>query len=146
MQWLNAEFTLTDDRAALDVTYIHAFLTTSYWAQGVPLETVIRSLDNSLCFGLWHDGRQIGFGRAVTDRATFAYLADVFIDPDYRGRGLGKWLVTCILAHPELQGLRRWLLGTRDAHALYRKLGFVPLRKPEIFMEIRPENVYGRNV
>ena len=143
MQWLNAEFTLTDDRSTLDVTYIHAFLTTSYWAQGVPLETVIRSLDNSLCFGLWHGGRQIGFGRAVTDRATFAYLADVFIDPDYRGRGLGKWLIACILAHPELQGLRRWLLGTRDAHALYRKLGFVPLPKPEIFMEIRPENVYG---
>ena len=142
MQWHNAEFTLTDERATLDVAYIHAFLSTSYWAQGIPLETVSKSLDNSLCFGLWHGGRQIGFGRAVTDRATFAYLADVFIDPDYRGRGLGKWLVTCILAHPELQGLRRWLLGTRDAHALYRKLGFVPLPKPEIFMEIRPAEAY----
>ena len=144
MLWHNAEFTLSDDRATLDVAYIHAFLTKSYWAQGIPLETVVKSLDNSLCFGLRHAGRQIGFGRAVTDRATFAYLADVFIDPDYRGRGLGKWLVTCVLSHPELQGLRRWLLGTRDAHALYRQLGFVPLPKPEIFMEIRPANVYGR--
>ncbi len=145
MQWHNAEFTLTDDRVSLDVGYIHAFLTQSYWARGIPLDTLIKSLDNSLCFGLWHAGGQIGFGRAVTDRATFAYLADVFIDPDYRGRGLGTWLVTCMLAHPELQGLRRWLLATRDAHTLYRPLGFVPLPKPEIFMEIRFEDVYRRD-
>lgn len=143
MQWHNGEFTLSDDRDALDVAYVHAFLSDSYWAKGVPLQTVVKSLDNSLCFGLWHGSRPAGFGRVVTDRATFAYLADVFIDPDYRGRGLGQWLVTCVLAHPQLQGLRRWLLATRDAHALYQRLGFVALPKPEIFMERRPESVYG---
>ena len=119
------------------------FLTGSYWAKNIPRATLDKSLRNSLCFALLEGERQIGFARVVSDRATFAYLADVFVLPEFRGRGLATWLLTCVLAHPELQGLRRWVLATRDAHGLYRKLGFTPLKRPDIFMERHDPNVYG---
>ena len=136
MNWSKAEFSVSDRIESMDVTMVHGFLTTSYWARGIDKSTVERALANSLCLGVFHNGKQIGFGRAVTDRSTFAYLADVFILEEYRGRGLGKWLVDCFLEHEELQGLRRWLLATLDAHGLYRQKGFVPLQEPQRFMEI----------
>lgn len=146
MDWKQGEFTITDRREDLDVETIHNFLRESYWAKGIPRVIVEKSIKNSLCFGLYHSSKQIGFGRVISDQATFAYLADVFVVPTYRGRGLGKWLVSCVLAHPKLQGLRRWLLATLDAHALYEQNGFVGLRNPEWFMEINDRNIYLREV
>lgn len=136
------EFVVTTDRARLSEELIYEFLAQSYWAEGIPRKTVARSLRNSLCFGLLEGKRQIGFARVVTDYATFAYLADVFIVAGYRGRGLGKFLMECVVKHPELQGLRRWVLATRDAHSLYRKFGFIPLAHPDRFMELHNPNVY----
>jgi GNAT superfamily N-acetyltransferase len=125
-EWRQGEYTISDERSRLDFDVIHGFLGgESYWARGRSRERVERSVKNSLPFGLYRgDGRQVGFARVVTDRATFAWLADVFVLPEERGRGLSKWLVECVLAHPELQGLRRWLLATRDAQGLYRRYGF----------------------
>ncbi|HEV8001841.1 MAG TPA: GNAT family N-acetyltransferase [Planctomycetaceae bacterium] len=134
---------ISTDRALLDVSLIHAFLSEqSYWAPGIPREVVERSLDNSLCFGVYDEGRQVGFARVVTDRSTFAWLADVFVIDAHRGRGLGKWLIESLLTHPDLQGLRRILLGTRDAHGLYAQYGFKPLTDPTRFQEIHRSNVY----
>ena len=144
MEWTRGEFTVTTDRARLDRDVILRFLSSSYWAENIPRVTVDKSIDNSLCFGLLAGSRQIGFARVVTDTATFAYLADVFVLPEHRGAGLGKWLIECIVSHPELQGLRRWMLGTRDAHGLYRQFGFTPPKHPEIFMEIVDPDVYRR--
>ena len=143
MEWTREEFTVSDDAARLDHDVIERFLTGSYWAKNIPRATLDKSLRNSLCFALLEGERQIGFARVVSDRATIAYLADVFVLPEFRGRGLAKWLLTCVLAHPDLQGLRRWVLATRDAHGLYRKLGFTPLKRPDIFMERHDPNVYG---
>ena len=138
-----ADLLISDDKALLDRALIHRFLSErSYWAQGVPRETVDRSLDHSLCFGLYRAGRQAGFARVVTDFATFAWLADAFIVEESRGQGLGKKLVAAVLGHPQLQGLRRFLLGTRDAHTLYARSGFQPLAHPERFMEISAVNGY----
>ena len=125
-EWRQGGYTVSDERARLDLDVVHGFLSgESYWARGRSRERVERSLENSLPFGLYRaDGRQVGFARVVTDRATFAWLADVFVLPEERGRGLSKWLVECVLAHPELQNLRRWLLATRDAQELYRRYGF----------------------
>lgn len=144
MEWQKGEFTITTRQDDLDIEMIHGFLSTSYWAKGIPKAIVEKAIENSLSFGVYHNGSQIGFGRAITDRATFAYLADIFILPEFRGRGLGKWLISCFLAHPELQGLRRWLLATSDAHGLYRQNGFGPLKKPENFMEIIVPELYQR--
>jgi GNAT superfamily N-acetyltransferase len=143
MEWTREEFTVSDDAARLDRDVIERFLTGSYWAKNIPRATLDKSLRNSLCFALLEGERQIGFARVVSDSATIAYLADVFVLPEFRGRGLATWLLTCVLAHPELQGLRRWVLATRDAHGLYRKLGFTPLKRPDIFMERHDPNVYG---
>ena len=143
MEWTRDNFTVTDDRARLDRDVIWRFLASSYWAKNVPRATVDRSLDNSLCFALLDGARQVGFARVVSDRATFAYVMDVFVLSEYRGRGLGKWLIACVTSHPDLQGLRRWILGTRDAHGLYRQFGFTPLKKPETFMEVHNPDVYG---
>src|SRR3954454_9179705 len=144
MEWTRDVFTVSDDPSRLDRGVIERFLAQhSYWAKKIPSATLDKSLRNSLCFTLLEGERQIGFARVVSDRATLAYLADVFVLPEFRGRGLAKWLLTCVLEHPELQGLRRWVLGTRDAHGLYRKLGFTPLAKPDIFMERHEPNVYG---
>ncbi len=144
MEEHRGEFVLTTDVARLDVAEIHAFLTTSYWAEGIPLETLERSLKGSICFGLLHGARQVGFARIISDGATFAYLADVYVLEEFRGQDLGKWMMACMKKHPDLQGLRRWMLATRDAHGLYRQYGFQPLAKPERFMEILDPDVYDR--
>lgn len=125
-------FIFSDDRDLVDVKAVHHFLSTqSYWAQGIPLETVEVSLRNSLCFGIYKDGAQVGFARWITDRATFGWLADVYIEAEFRGRGLSKKLMSLMLFHPDLQGLRRYQLATLDAHDLYTQFGFRPLGKPE---------------
>src|SRR5947207_15125235 len=126
-EWRRDPYIISTDKARLDITGIHGFLTWSYWSEGISMARVSKAIDNSLNFGLYKGDEQIGFARLVTDYATFAYLADVFVLEPYRGLGLSKWLMEVIVAHPELQGLRRWLLGTKDAHALYSKVGFTPL-------------------
>jgi GNAT superfamily N-acetyltransferase len=138
------EFEISTDAARVDVAAVHSFLTNSYWAAGIPLETVAQSIQNSLCFGIYRGQEQIGFARVITDRATFAYLADVFVLAAFRGRGLAKWLMQCILSHPGLQGLRRWSLITRDAHGLYQEFGFQQLRTPERWMEKHDPEVYAK--
>jgi GNAT superfamily N-acetyltransferase len=129
---------ITTDPARLDVAAIHAFLTQAYWSRGIPRETVERAIANSLCFGALRDGRQVGFARVVTDRTTFAWLADVFVLESERGQGIARRLVEAVLAHPDLQGLRRIMLGTRYAHGLYAKYGFKPVAPAAAasFMEI----------
>jgi GNAT superfamily N-acetyltransferase len=147
MKWKQGEFIVSDSQESLDIEFIYNFLNgSSYWAKGIPKEVLVKSLDHSLCFGLFRDNQQIGFGRVVTDHATFAYLADVFIAENYRRKGLGKWLVECIVGHPELQGLRRWILATADAHQLYHQYGFTPLSKPERFMEKHNPDIYQHEV
>jgi GNAT superfamily N-acetyltransferase len=129
-------YEISTDKARLDLDRIHRFLATeAYWSPGVEREIVERSIDNSICFGVYSaDGEQVGFARVVTDRATFAWLADVYIESDHRGDGLGKRLVATVLEHPDLQGLRRWMLGTADAHDLYRRFGFDGLKDVQRFM------------
>jgi GNAT superfamily N-acetyltransferase len=135
-EWRRGAYTISTDRQRLDVKLIHQFLSTStYWATGRPHEVVQRSLDHSLCFGLYRDGEQVGFARVITDYATFAWVADVFVLEAHQGQGLGKWLTEVIIAHPELQGFRRWALATKDAQELYRKFGFADLKRPERWME-----------
>ena len=137
------DYTISTDKSKLDISYIHQYLSRdSYWAAGVPVEVVKRSIEGSICFGVYHLNSQIGFARLITDCATFAYLADVFIDELYRGKGLSKWLMETIMAHPELQGLRRCMLATRDAHSLYAQYGFVPLTFPERWMQIHVPDRY----
>jgi len=143
MKWVRDTFTVTSDPAKLDRAVIAEFLASSYWAKGIPAATVEKSLERSLCFALLDGERQIGFARVISDQATIAYLGDVFVLPEYRGKGLAKWLIECVVSHPELQGLRRWILATRDAHGLYEKFGFTPLKRPEFFMELHNPNVYG---
>ena len=127
----------------MDVDVIHGYLTQSYWSPGIPRATVERAIANSLCWGVFHGEAQVGFARVVTDRATFACLADVFILEAHRGKGLSKLLVQAVLAHPDLQGLRRFTLATRDAHGLYGRFGFKPLANPSRIMEIHDPNAYA---
>jgi len=136
------KYEISTDCARFDVDLIHDFLRSSYWARNIPREIVEKCIRNSLCFGAFADGRQVGFARAITDRATFAYLADVFIIPEYRGRGISKLLLRAIFDYPDLQGLRRILLATRDAHGLYAKFGFQPLTQVEYYMTIHNPDVY----
>jgi GNAT superfamily N-acetyltransferase len=137
-------YVISTDKARLDISAIHAYLTRSYWSPGIPKAIVEKAIVGSLCFGVFaENGSQVGFARMITDGATFAYLADVFVLEEHRGKGLGKWMVETILAHPSLQGLRRMLLATRDAHGLYAPFGFKPLATPETLMEMRRPNVYG---
>ena len=143
MEWSRDNFTVSCDPSKVDRKAVAGFLASTYWAQGIPKSTVDKSIDGSLCFALLDSGRLIGFARVISDRATIAYLADVFVLPEFRGRGLGKWLVQCVLAHPELKGLRRWILITRDAHDLYRPAGFAPLAHPDRYMELVNANVYS---
>ena len=131
-------FIISTDKSKIDIDYVHQFLSNSYWSPGVPMETVKRAMQNSLCFGVYDNGRQVGYARMITDTAIFAYLADVFIDENYRGKGLGKWLIKVTLAHPDLQGLRRIILATKDAHSLYAQFGFVPFATPERWMAFSP--------
>lgn len=135
-------FAITTETSFFNVEFIHAFLSQSYWAENIPIETVQKSIDNSLCFGVFHLGRQIGFARVITDKATFAYLADVFIDEAYRGQGLSKWLMEEMMNHEDLQGLRRMMLATRDAHGLYAQFGFSELTFPERWMQIHKPGIY----
>jgi GNAT superfamily N-acetyltransferase len=133
---------IATDPGQMDVDAVQAYLTRSYWAEGIPREVVAKSLERSLCFGLFDGSRQIGFARVVTDRSTFAYLCDVYVLEDYRGRGLGKRLMKAVCAHPDLQGLRRFVLVTRDAHGLYDQFGFTPLKDPSRYMEIARPGIY----
>ena len=134
-EWRCGEYVVSTDKSRLDLDVVHGYLKRPYWAGGVPLDVVRRSVENSLVFGMYRGAEQVGFARVVTDHATFAYLANVFVFEEHRGQDLGKWLVETVLSHPELQGLRRWMLATRDAHGLYRKCAFTGLDNPEIFME-----------
>lgn len=143
-EWRRGAFTISTDRSKLDRGAIHGFLAGSYWAKGIPRDVVDRSIDGSLCFGVFDGERQVGFARVITDFATFGYLADVYVLESHRSRGLAKWLMESILAHPELQGLRRWMLATHDAHGLYRKAGFTPLAHPDHFMELVFRGIYER--
>jgi GNAT superfamily N-acetyltransferase len=139
------DYQISTDKTRLDLEMIHGYLSgESYWAKGMPMETMKRSIENSICFGVFIKDQQVGFARVISDCATFAYLADVFILEDHRGNGLSKMLMEYILAYPHLQGLRRWALGTADAHGLYAKFGFTPLAKPERFMEKNNPEVYKK--
>jgi len=137
-------FSISTDKSKIDVGYVHQFLSNSYWAQDIPMDVVRRSIDGSLCFGVYHNEKQIGFARVITDEASFAYLCDVFIDEHYRRKGLSKWLMEIILNYPGLQGLRRFMLATKDAHGLYQQFGFVPLTFPERWMHIHQPDVYKK--
>jgi GNAT superfamily N-acetyltransferase len=137
------EFVVSTDPARLDLAVIHGFLTSCYWSKGVPREVVARANEHSLCFGVY-DGThaQVGFARVISDFATIAYVGDVFVLETSRGLGLGKWLMECVTKHPALQNLRRWILTTRDAHALYSQVGFSPVKSPERYMEMHRPDVY----
>lgn len=137
-------FLISTDKKRLDLDVVHAFLTNCYWAKGIPKAIVARSIRRSLCFGVYKSGRQVGFARVISDFATYAYIGDVFVLPEYRGQGLAKRLMRCIIKHPDLQDLRRWSLLTRDAHSLYSQFGFTALKSPERHMEIHNPNVYNK--
>lgn len=141
-EWKRGQLLVSTDPAKLDVDAVHAFLSRAYWCVGIPRETVERALRHSLCFGLYDAGKQVGLARVITDHATFAYLCDVYVLESHRGRGLGKWLIECVMAHPSVPGLRRFNLATRDAHALYARHGFKPLQHPENQMELHKPDLY----
>jgi N-acetylglutamate synthase-like GNAT family acetyltransferase len=145
-EYHKGEFVLSTDRALLDLDVIHAFLTECYWAKGIPRDVVARSIENSLCFGVYTRGKQVGFARVISDCATYAYIGDVFVLEALRSRGLGKWLMECIMQDPRLQGLRRWSLVTSDAHGLYAQFGFESLSAPEKYMERHQPDVYQQTV
>lgn len=137
---------ISTDPAKLDLDVIHGFLSRAYWCEGLPRDVLERAIRNSLCFGVYVNGRQVGFARVITDHATYAYLADVFILEEHRAQGLSKQMMDVIMLHPDLQGLRRWTLLTRDAHGLYRRFGFVPPTMPERYMELTDPDVYRRSL
>ena len=141
------EFLLSTDPARLNLDVIHGFLTNCYWAKGISREVVAQSIQHSLCFGVYDgSGVQVGFARVVSDFATVAYLGDVFVLESHRGRGLSKWLMECITRHPALQNLRRWILLTRDAHGLYAKFGFTPVKAPQRYMELHRPDIYEKQL
>jgi len=141
-EYRKGEFLISTDRALIDLDVVHGFLTKCYWANGIPRNVVARSIENSLCFGVYAEDKQVGFARVISDYATYAYIGDVFLLESFRGRGLGKWLMECIMLHPRLQGLRRWSLVTSDAHGLYAQFGFEALKKPQNYMELHRPDVY----
>ena len=143
-----AGYLISTNPLKIDISVVHDYLSKeSYWAKGVPMAVVQKSIENSLCFGLYFKRKQVGFARLITDRATVAYLGDVFILPEHRGKGLSKWMIETIHAHPELQGLRRWLLATRDAHTLYEQFGWTRFgdEQKERFMQFHNPDVYKKN-
>ena len=142
MDFIKDKFYISTEKEKMDIDLIHSFLTRSYWAEGISKEIVSRSIEGALCFAVFENEKQIGFARMITDRATFAYLADVFIIDEYRGLGLSKWLMEVIMSHPDLQGLRRLMLATRDAHELYKKFGFTSLNNVDRWMHIHYPDVY----
>ena len=141
-EWVRGNHRVSCDARLIDRDFVSRFLAGTYWAEGIPADTVHKSIEGSICFALFEDDRQVGFARVITDRATIAYLGDVFVIPEVQGRGLGTWLIECVRAHPDVQGLRRWILVTRDAHELYRRFGFRQLARPEGFMELHDPHVY----
>lgn len=148
MQTINrikGNYFITTDNTKMDITAIHDFLSKkSHWAANIPFATVQKSIDHSLCFGLFYQNGQIGFARIISDFATIAYLGDVYIIPQHRNLGLSKWLMEVVMSHPDLQGLRRWILLTADAHGLYNQFGWRPVEKPERYMEIYNSSIYKR--
>jgi GNAT superfamily N-acetyltransferase len=142
MDFTKDRFYISTEKEKMDIDLIHSFLTRSYWAEGISKEIVSRSIEGALCFGVFENEKQIGFARMITDKATFAYLADVFILEEYRGLGLSKWLMEVIMSYPDLQGLRRLMLATRDAHELYKKFGFTSLNNVDRWMHIHYPDVY----
>lgn len=138
-------YSVSDDKDRLDIGFIHHELSQSYWAKNIPVELVFKSISHSLCFGVYKENRQIGFARVVTDCATFAYLCDVIITEDEQGNGAGKLLMDYIMKHESLQGLRRFMLATRDAHTLYERYGFVAIKNPERLMEITVQDIYSNS-
>lgn len=156
MEYRRGEFLISTSGERLDLDVIHGFLTNCYWAKGIPKETVKRSIEHSLCFGVYDESprlakearhgapTQVGFARVVSDFTTVAYLGDVFVLESHRGRELSKWMMECVMEHPALQNLRRWILLTRDAHGLYSQFGFTPVEAPERYMELHQPNVYER--
>ena len=141
-EWRHGAYLISTDKNRLDLATVHGYLTTSYWATDIPFEIVKKSIEHSLNFGVYYGEQQIGFARVITDYATFAYIGDVFILEEFRGRGLSKWLMEVIADHPELQRLRRWVLLTRDAHGLYEKTGFARLKTTDRYMEKHFADVY----
>jgi GNAT superfamily N-acetyltransferase len=141
-EWRRGDLAISTDPSRLDRSLIARFLAGSYWAKGIPQEVVDQSIEGSLCFGLYRGQKQVGFARVITDYATFAYLADVFVVETSRGEGLGVWMMEVIMGHPSLQNLRRWMLATRDAHGLYEKFGWRSLESPERMMEIVDPEIY----
>lgn len=136
-------FKVTSSHADLDLNVIHAFISESYWAKNIPISTVKKAISNSLVFGAYStSGHQVGFARVITDKATFAYLGDVFVLEEFRGLGISKLLMKSVCEYPDLQGLRRFMLATSDAHGLYTQFGFTPLEKPETFMQIWQPGIY----
>ncbi len=144
-EWRRGDCLITTDPARVDLAVVHGFLSASYWARDIPVEVVRRSIEHSLNFSIYEGGRQVGFCRVVTDYATFGYLGDVFVLESHRGRGLSKWLMEVVLAHPDLQGFRRWVLLTRDAHGLYRQFGFTAIASPDRYMERWTPEAYRRS-
>lgn len=143
-EFCRGEFVVSTDPARLDLDVIHGFLTNCYWAKGIPRDIVARSIEHALCFGIYDGGgAQVGFARVISDFATIAYLGDVFVLESHRGRGLSKWMMECIMQHPALQGLRRWILLTSDAHRLYAKFGFTALKSADRYMELHRPDVYA---
>jgi GNAT superfamily N-acetyltransferase len=144
IEWRKDDYVLSTDKSKIDISAVHDFLSRSYWAEEIPMETVKRSIENSLCFTISHQEMLAGFARVISDFATFAYLADVFVLPNHRRKGLSKWLIQIILDHPQLQGLRRFTLATRDAHGLYEQFGFKPFSRPDRWMEKQDPDIYKR--
>lgn len=135
------DFNISTDKNKINIEYVHHFLSHSYWSPGISINVVSKAMQGSLSFGVYYKEKQVGYARVVTDTATFAYLADVFIDESFRRKGLGKWLVETIIAHPDLQGLRRILLATKDAHKLYEQLGFTTITNPDRYMVYNPDKL-----
>jgi len=144
VEWTRGAYVISTDRARIDLAAVHRFLSEdAYWSPGIPVDVVRRAIEHSLVFGLYRGNEQAGLARVVTDQATFAWVCDVFVLPEHRGQGLGKWLIECVKAYPELRGLRRWILATRDAHGLYEQFGFMTAEAGRL-MEIRDIDVYRR--
>lgn len=148
LEWQRGDdYTISDDRARVDDDRVTEMISGTYWAKGMPRDVMVRALDNSLVFGIYHAAEgQVGIARVITDRATFAYLTDVYIAAEHRGAGLGKWLVKVIAAHPDLQGFRRWILLTADAHTLYETIGFRRIEAAERYMERNFPGIYEKEM
>ena len=146
MDFTKDRFNISTEKEKMDVNLIHSFLTRSYWAEGISKEIIRRSIEGALCFGVFENDKQVGFARMITDKATFAYLADVFIIDEYRGLDLSKWLMEVIMSYPDLQGLRRMMLATKDAHGLYSQYGFKEVKNKQLFMQIFKKGMYERAI